>query len=117
MLKPKLLADENIPRTVITILRENGYDLLSIWETSPGISDDEVIRIAANEHRVIITFDKDFGRRAIVEPGVPGVILLRISPGDPRYVARRILVALSITDPYNKLIVIRKRTIKIINLS
>ena len=67
--KPKLLADENIPRSVIVKLRSKGYDVLSIWESSPGISDGEVVQLAVKTGRAIITFDKDFGLLVIIQGG------------------------------------------------
>lgn len=67
------------------------------------------------EDRLIITFDKDFGRITLTGSRVIGVFLLRIPPVNPEFVARRILVALeNVEDPYNKLVVIRKNSIKII---
>ncbi len=30
MSKPRLLADENIPRTAVILLRERGYDVVSV---------------------------------------------------------------------------------------
>jgi len=41
-----VVADENVQRTVVTILRQKGYDVRSIRETAPGISDDSVLDIA-----------------------------------------------------------------------
>jgi len=117
LLKLRLLADENIPRTVIITLREREYDIASVWELRPGMSDEEVAELAIRESRIIITFDKDFGRIALLKPSVPGIVLLRIPPLNPLYIAERILSALEIIEnPYNKLIIVRKRTIKIIIL-
>ncbi len=117
MSKPKLLADENIPRTAIITLREKGYDVVSVWELSPGMSDEEVVELGIKERRIIISFDKDFGRIALLKPNIPGVILLRIPPLNPAYIAERILSALSSVDnPYGKLIIIRKMTIRVITL-
>ena len=87
--KPKLLANENIPKTVILELRKAGYDVTSIWELKPGISDEEVIRIAIEKSEIIVTFDKDFGRLALLNPNIPGVILLRIPPLNPTYIAEK----------------------------
>jgi len=116
--KPRLPADENIPRTAITTLRERGYDVASVYELRPGMSDEEVIELAVREQRVIMTFDKDFGRTALSRPGIPGVILLRIPPLSPLYIVERILSALErIGDPRNKLIIVRRNTIKIVTLS
>lgn len=113
MSKPRLLADENIPRTVITTLREKGYDVVSVWELKPGMSDEEVVKLAIKESRIIITFDKDFGRIALLKPNIMGVIPLRIPPLNPLYVVEKVLSALErIENPYDKLIIVRKRTIK-----
>ena len=117
MSKLRLLADENIPRTVIIALREKGYDVASVWELRPGMSDEEVVELAIKESRIIITFDKDFGRIALLKPNITGIILLRIPPLNPLYIVERILSVLKrIENPYGKLILVRKRTIKIITL-
>ena len=117
MSKLRLLADENIPRTVIIALREKGYDVASVWELRSGMSDEEVVELAIKESRIIITFDKDFGRIALLKPNITGIILLRIPPLNPLYIVERILSVLErIENPYGKLILVRKRTIKIITL-
>ncbi len=54
MSKPRLLADENIPRTVIIAVGERGYDIASVWEFKPGMSDEEVVELAIRESRIII---------------------------------------------------------------
>lgn len=55
------LANENFPLPSIVLLRNNGYDIRSIQETSPGIADEEVLRIARTNNLIILTFDKDYG--------------------------------------------------------
>jgi len=57
----KLLADESCAGSVILALREAGHDVLAITEVAQGASDDEVVRWAAKEGRVVITEDSDFG--------------------------------------------------------
>ena len=49
------LANENFPRPSTIILRENGFSVKSIQEDSPGISDQEVIKIALNSNLIILT--------------------------------------------------------------
>jgi len=115
--KPKILADENVPRSTVQSLRSSGFDIVSVWEVKPGLSDDEIVQLAVNEERIIITFDKDFGRLALTNPAIPGLLLLRVSPINPEYVTRRILSALdAVENPYGKLVIVRKRTVKIIPL-
>ncbi len=76
----KLLADENIPVKSIEMLRENGMDVKSIGIDHLSISDKEVIEIAQNEGRLIITFDSDYGDLIFVHGFRPsaGVVYFRI---------------------------------------
>lgn len=79
----KFLVDECCDLSMVTRLRENGHDVVFIPETTPGITDDEVLDRALLENRVIITEDKDFGD-LIYRLGKPafGVVLLRFHPLD-----------------------------------
>jgi len=116
-LTPKILADENIPRNTIQALRSSGYDVVSIWEVKPGLSDDQIIQLSIKDQRIIITFDKDFGRLALTNPSIPGILLLRIPPKNPEYITHRILSALATVEkPYGKLVIVRKKTVRIIPL-
>ena len=55
------LADENLDFPIISALRNAGCDVLSVSELSPSIDDNEVLKIANNENRILLTSDKDFG--------------------------------------------------------
>ena len=57
----KFLANENIPLATIFRLRKEGFDISSISLDAPSITDSEVMQIAADENRTIITFDRDYG--------------------------------------------------------
>ncbi len=94
----KFTADENVTPAAIRLLRDAGYDVISVQETAPGSSDYEVLRQAVADSRILITYDKgDFGQ-LILSQGVtppPGLILFRI-PGippedQPYYMANSIL--------------------------
>lgn len=56
------LADESCDFAVVRALRAAGYDVLAVAERSPGARDEEVIRLATGERRVLLTEDKDFGQ-------------------------------------------------------
>lgn len=62
----------------------------------PGISDAEVLRKARQENRLVVTFDKDFGELAFKSdlPPPEGVILFRVTPRSPGFVARLAVKAL-----------------------
>ena len=87
-----ILADENIPLSTVKLLRDAGHDVLWNREASPGVSDPEIMRVAVEEQRIIVTFDKDFGELAVTEPNQnpPGIILLRISKPSPTLTAKAV---------------------------
>lgn len=92
----RLLANENFPGLVITALRLRGHDVLWIREDSPGISDHAVLSRATVEGRILTTFDTDFGelvfRLGLNAPS--GIILFRIPPNSPSFVAQTAVTVL-----------------------
>jgi len=89
----KLLADENIPSSVVRALSEEGYDILWVRIESPGSSDRDVIKFACQENRLILTYDKDFGELVMKDHLCPpaGIILLRLPMNNPTLIAGHIL--------------------------
>ncbi len=74
---PKLILDENIGFRVYSILLDKGYDVKTILTEKRGAPDEEIIKVAAEQNRVIITLDKDFGYLAQAYK-LLGVVLLRL---------------------------------------
>lgn len=76
----KFIVDECTGATAAKWLAEEGYDVLSISPEKRGISDKEILQIATDEKRIIITNDKDFGE-LIFKERTPhnGVIFLRLA--------------------------------------
>ncbi|MCL0107942.1 DUF5615 family PIN-like protein [Peptococcaceae bacterium] len=44
-------------------LREQKHEVFSVYEEARGIGDNNIIRKAFEEHRILITNDKDFGEK------------------------------------------------------
>ncbi|HUA83190.1 MAG TPA: DUF5615 family PIN-like protein [Bryobacteraceae bacterium] len=89
----KFLADENFPRPAIMILRQNGFQVVSIAETKPGAPDEDVLALAGSESCILLTLDKDFGE-LVFQRGLksdPGVILFRIETRSPEDFAAVVL--------------------------
>ena len=81
----KFLANENIPLASVNLIRKAGFDIVSIYEGSSGISDPDVINAANDQKRTIITFDSDYGE-LIFKHGLVvdmGVIYLRFPTSNP----------------------------------
>ena len=66
----RVLADENFPGPALAALRKAGWDVLSVAEECPGVPDEEVAALCANQQRILLTFDKDFGE-LVFRRGLP----------------------------------------------
>lgn len=73
----KLLLDENIGLRIYEELKRRGYEVQTVIEELRGASDEEVLRTAVNNGKVIVTMDKDFGYLAQAY-NPPGILLLRL---------------------------------------
>ena len=74
----KFLADESIEKPVIDWLRGQDFDVRYVTEITPSINDEEVIRLANDESRTLITNDKDFGELVFRQSKIIlGVLLIR----------------------------------------
>ena len=51
---------------MLSMLRDAGHDVLSVSEIYPTASDSDLITLALQERRVLITEDKDFGELIFV---------------------------------------------------
>jgi predicted nuclease of predicted toxin-antitoxin system len=60
----RVLANENLPGPVIITFRERGHDVVAVKEIMPGADDRAVLRLAHEERRLVVTFDKGFGELA-----------------------------------------------------
>jgi|YNPBryulayer2012_1023412.scaffolds.fasta_scaffold25803_2 predicted nuclease of predicted toxin-antitoxin system len=75
----RFLVDECTGPSVARWLREQGYDVFSVYEQARGIDDTAIMEIATRENRIIITNDKEFGARVVREHRTScGVLLLRL---------------------------------------
>lgn len=75
----KFVLDVGVGNKTLQILRNNGYDVVSILEIEPSMDDSEILLIAENEGRMVVTMDKDFGE-LVYKSGQKhnGVLILRL---------------------------------------
>jgi predicted nuclease of predicted toxin-antitoxin system len=92
-MKPVFLANENFPRQSIILLKNAGFDVLSVAEQSPGITDSEVLAQACREGMVILTFDRDYGELLFKyrQSKPDGVIYFRTGLEHPEQAGRVLL--------------------------
>ena len=75
----KFLIDVGVGRKVEEYLQLQGYNTKAVRDIDPRMQDEEIIRIAVSECRIVITMDKDFGE-LIYHSSMEhcGVLLLRL---------------------------------------
>jgi len=93
----KLLLDENIGLRVYEELRRRGYEVQTVVEGLRGVSDEEVLRMAVNHDKIVVTMDKDFGYLAQAY-NPPGILLLRLRVPTIPYRSEAILRALQLDE-------------------
>lgn len=106
----KLLANENFPIASIDHLQKAGFDIKAIRLVSRGISDEEVLQMAINENRTILTFDRDYGELIFKYRRRPpaGVIYFRLenfTPELPGQIVEKLFKDPNMTFEYRMLVV------------
>lgn len=77
----KFLLDQDVYAITTRFLRELGHDVVTARELSLSTApDDELLKRAEEEQRILVTRDKDFGALVYAQRLGKGVIFLRISP-------------------------------------
>ena len=88
----KFLADESCDFSVVRILRHAGYEVLAVSEISPSAEDLEVIQLALQEKRILLTEDKDFGQLVYAHgQKIHAVVFIRYPGAARKKLARDIL--------------------------
>jgi predicted nuclease of predicted toxin-antitoxin system len=89
----RFLANENMPRASIHLLRSHDLDITWIREIASGVDDRIVLDLARHSNRVILTFDHDYGDLVFRQRlRAPGIVLYRMPRlPDPEEPARIIL--------------------------
>jgi predicted nuclease of predicted toxin-antitoxin system len=75
----KFLIDVGVGRAVEQFLEQQGYDVKMVRSLDSRMPDIDIIRLAVQEERLIMTMDKDFGE-LVYHLQMPhcGVLLLRL---------------------------------------
>jgi predicted nuclease of predicted toxin-antitoxin system len=89
------LADLNVSPISVALLRQAGWDVVRSSERLPAnASDEEILALARQEGRTIVTQDLDFSALlALRGLDQPSLITLRLASSDPHEVGRRLLAA------------------------
>jgi predicted nuclease of predicted toxin-antitoxin system len=75
----RLLVDVGVGKAVEEWLRSAGYNVKAVRDVDPHMNDNAILAWAADENRLVMTMDKDFGE-LVYHSGRShtGVLLLRL---------------------------------------
>ena len=113
----RFLLDQSADARLVPFLRSLGHDATRVGaDYRPGLSDVDVLAIAYNEGRLLVTDDRDFGE-LVFQRGLPhaGVIYLRL--GDDADLALRIArlshVLMHHADVLDRFLVVTRHRVRV----
>lgn len=112
----KFLLDESADFPLLLFLKELGHDVTAIARDYPhALKDREVLAIAENERRILITNDRDFGELVFRQHlSHSGVILFRLgeeSLHTKRECLKRVLAEYG--DKLTDFVVVTERSVRV----
>jgi len=89
-MQTKFKVDENLPVDVADLLRQGGYDALTVHdENLVGTSDAKLASVCRDEKRTLVTLDTDFADIGAYPPkDYSGFIVLRLKMQDKQHVVK-----------------------------
>jgi predicted nuclease of predicted toxin-antitoxin system len=114
----KFKVDENLPVEAAELIRNEGYDVVTVWDQNLGGSTDKnIAKVCNKEGRALITMDKDFANIRSYPPAKSvGLIVLRLKRQDKTNVLKtieRILSILRKQQPEKQLWIVEENNIRI----
>ncbi len=95
----RLLADQDVYASTVRFLQDSGHDVLRAAEIGLAqATDAELLSAAAEQGRVLLTRDRDFGALVFVARLGKGVCYLRLTPSSQASVHRELAKVLSAYD-------------------
>ena len=117
---PRILIDENVPKSVVEWLKKKSFKFTNVSETSlKGAKDKTIAEYASKSNMTILTLDTDFAQLYhTLLKGALAVIVIKAKPATPSNIIEILNAAqqkINLKETQNKLIIITKRRIRIIS--
>jgi predicted nuclease of predicted toxin-antitoxin system len=116
--RPAFKTDENLPREVASLLKDHGYDALTVHDQAlVGRPDEDIASVCKTENRALITLDRDFSNILAYPPADhPGIVVLRSDHHDKATVLAlmsRVVVTLAKEPLAGKLWIVESDRVRI----
>ncbi len=119
MKKIRFLADVNVEKRIVDYLRRKDFDTKWLPDFDPMLTDNELLKLANSEHRILLANDKDFGELVFFQKKVAvGIILFRVRGHDAEQKVSRLesLLRDHVDKLLNHFAVLTQDTIRIVPL-
>ena len=110
----RLLCDANVGSIIARAVAMAGHDVARAIYVVPNAPEEQVLRFAVAEERVLITCDHDFGDLIFFKGhrAPPAVIYILFEPEDVRQIVPRLIPLLEIDDLRDHMTVLDTRQIR-----
>jgi len=116
----KFKVDENLPEELAQLLRDAGWDALTVYDEALGGEIDPTIEeVCEAEGRILVTFDRGFANIKALHANLPGFIVFRLRNQDKHSVLNvtaRLVQALTARPLENELWIVHENRIRIRSL-
>lgn len=112
----RILANENIPRSVVKVLKEKGHDIATLYDLGKsGITDNEVMETAEKEDRAILTLNLDFGHiYYFAKKGVVNIMVVRTKIPTPENITKLLTKFFELKIEPKGLVIISEKKIRVL---
>ncbi len=86
----KFIADVNIAQLIIKKLRQDGHDIIDVKTGKLSTKDIDIIKLAIQDQRIILTHDRDFETLSKYPKYQAGTIIIRLVKADVQYFYERL---------------------------
>ena len=77
----RLLLDQDVYAITARVLSDHGHDVIPVVDIGLAqAEDEEILRVAREQGRILVTRDRDYGNLVFVQALGAGVLYLRILP-------------------------------------
>ncbi len=110
----RFLLDVNIGSRIALALTEAGHDVLRMALHNAAAEDPEILALAVDEQRILVTCDRDFSELVFARKSAlpPGVIFLRFRARDVAMAVEKLMSVLDFDTLKDHMTVIDERRVR-----
>lgn len=114
----KFKVDENLPQDICALLKNAGFDAMSIPDQQlSGESDPKIFEVCQDEERILVSLDVGFANlRSYPPASASGILVLRLARQDKLYVIdvmQKLLPLLEKESPAKQLWIVEDDRVRI----